>query len=289
MQFNPGHVVQLRKRLENAERKNTTLQLNLDAQRVETKELSKLYFNLKDEYNELKRTNNRLQHDLQNALRRDNDLIVFNKPWMHLINWRSKRKRKVMYRNRLDSSIQQITECIKARVVLTLGSEDIVFQWSEQELAGNREDLQAAGIVLPMNIIPPNNNVHHAIEGAFYNERRDDPFRITHTKKEIRKALFVMDTHCVAHPAYHELHMLSKGFLPPLNLLKQQKDELKTKLDYYVVDGVRIVKIELRCLVSREVNIFQSFVYCFEPYVNNYFLNFRLMPHTDLFVKLYCS
>ena len=235
----PRSVAELQRRLEIAERKNATLQLNLDAQSTEAKELSKLYFNLKDNYNILKANNNQLRRQLQEALQINNGPLVFNKPWKNLVNWRSKRKRKVLYRNQLDPAIKSITECIKARVVLTLGSDDVVFQWSEQDLAFHREDLTAAGIILPVDILPRVNVIHNGIQGNFYNERKDDPYRITHTKEEIRKVLFVMDTHCVSHPAYHEMHMPSKGFLPPLTLVKEQKEELSNKLDYYVVDGVR--------------------------------------------------
>ena len=216
----------LRRRLAACEKKNTTLQCNLDAQTVEVNELTKLYSKLKQDYAILERDKERIQEQLQEALDQHVNPIVFQKVWASLVNWRSKRKRKVLYRKDLDIAMRNITECVKARVVLTLGHDDVVFQWSEQELESNREDLAARGVILPHNIIPRYRIHNNAIEGAFYRERRDDPFRITHSKEDIRKVLYVMDTYSVPYPAYHELHLLSKGFLPALNYIKDQKKEL---------------------------------------------------------------
>ena len=140
--------------------------------------------------------------------------------------------------------MRNITECVKARVVLTLGHDEVVFQWSEQELESNREDLGGRGIILSPNIIPRYRIQNNTIEGDFYRERSDDPFRITHSKEEIRKVLYVMDTYSVPYPAYHELHILSKGFLPALNYIKDQKKELSNKLDHYLVDGVSINTVQ---------------------------------------------
>ena len=234
------NVENLRRRLAACEQKNVTLQFNLDAQTVEVNQLTTLYSKLKQEYAIVEREKEILQHELEEALERHVTPIVFNRLWGSLQNWKSKRKRKLLYRNELDISIRNITECVKARIVLTLGHDDVVFQWSEQELESNREELEGRGVVLPTNIIPRYRIHNNAIEGDFYRERRDDPFRITHSKEDIRKVVYVMDTYSVPYPAYHELHMLSKGFLPALNYIKQQKKELSTKLDHYLVDGVSL-------------------------------------------------
>ena len=228
----------LRRRLAACEQKNTTLQCNLDAQTVEVNQLSALYSQLKQDYTILEREKELIQEELERALERHVKPIVFNKVWGSIQNWKTRRKRKILYRKELDISIRNITECVKARVVLTLGHDDVVFQWSEQELEDNREELAGTGVVLPPDIIPRYRIHNNAIEGDFYRERKDDPFRITHSKEDIRKVLYVMDTYSVPYPAFHELHMLSKGFLPALNYIKDQKKELSTKLDHYLVDGV---------------------------------------------------
>ena len=205
----------------------------MDAQTVEVNELSNLYSKLKQEHEILSRQKQRFQVQLQDAVERNVNPLIYNRVWSSLKNWKSKRKRKVLYRSEIDIAIKNITECVKARVVLTLGGEDIVFQWSEQDLAFNREDLAMRGIILPQNIVPRYRVLNNAVEGALYRDRSDDPFRITHSKEEIRKVLFVIDTYSVATPAYHELHILSKGFLPALNCIKDQKKELSEKLDHY--------------------------------------------------------
>ena len=207
-----------------------------------------MYSKLKQEYAIVERGKERIQEQLQEALERHVNPIVFKKVWASLQNWKSKRKRKNLYRNELDIAIKNITECVKARVVLTLGHEDVVFQWSEQDLAGNREDLEGTGVILPPNIVPRYHIQNNAIEGDFYRERRDDPFRITHSKEEIRKVLYVMDTYSVPYPAYHEMHLLSKGFLPALNYIKDQKKELSNKLDHYLVDGVSLNTVPYRSI-----------------------------------------
>ena len=60
MQVNAKAFFDIQKRLEAAEQNNTRLQLNLDAQTVEAKELNKLYFKLKDDYQLLQRENDKL-------------------------------------------------------------------------------------------------------------------------------------------------------------------------------------------------------------------------------------
>ena len=181
MQVNYQAFHNIRQRLEACERKNRTLQLNLEAQTVEANQLNKLYFKLKDDYQLLKRENNRLQGELREAIGCNFSAgnfkpIVFNKLWKDLINWRSKRKRKVLYRQQLDNSIKNITECVKARVVLTLGLEDVVFQWSEQELESNRDQLYGRGFIPPPNIIPRQPIYHNTVQGPLYHERCDDAF-----------------------------------------------------------------------------------------------------------------
>ena len=54
-----------------------------------------------------------------------------------------------------------------------------------------------------------------------------------------------MDNYCVGHHAYHELHLLSKGLLPPLNQIKEEKKELMDALEYYVFEGVNILSFPL--------------------------------------------
>ena len=250
MQVNAQAFNDIRQRLEASEKENRTLKLNLEAQTVEANQLNKLYFKLKDDYQLLKRENNRLEGEVREAVARNLNAgnlqpIVFNKLWKDVINWGTKRKRKVLYRQQLDNSIKNITECVKAWVVLTLGLEDVVFQWSEQELEFNRDQLYWRGFIPPPNIIPRQPIYHNAVQGPLYHERSDDAFQITHTKQEIRRVFFIMDNYCVSHHAYHELHLLSKGFLPPLNQIEEKK-ELMDALEYYVFERVIIL-----CFVSK--------------------------------------
>ena len=233
-------------------------EFNLEAQRVEVKQLNNMYFKLKDEYNVLLTQKNDIEVNLTAAnnnnnrlLRRINRLremlvaaqnagdfepIIYNKVWHDLRSTLSKRKRKKIYRSILDRGIRQILECSRARVFLTLGNEIIAFQWSEQELRCNSN----AGYIFPQNIVPLKRNGAGGGGGtyALECERPDDEYRITHTKEEIRKVIYIMDSHTVSCPAYHELHILSDGVLPPLNQIKSQKKEMTEKLNFYVVPGV---------------------------------------------------
>ena len=248
-------VDNLRRQLEQTSEKLKKTQFNLEAQRVEVKQLNTLYFRLKDQFNDLTRQKNDLEEEIRvlnhnynrvvgqrNILRErlraaqnagDFEPIYYNKVWHHVRSSLTKRKRKKIYRDIIDKGIRQIVECCKARVLLTFGHEHIAFQWSEQELEFNRENLFNDGYVLPPNIIPPNRSTD-----PLDCERADDKFRFTHTKEEVRKVICVMDAHNIAYPAYHELHLLSQGVLPPLNQIKVQKKEMEDKLQYYIVPGV---------------------------------------------------
>ena len=255
------NVDQLRQELKETLQKLKASELNLEAQRVEVKQLNNLYFTLKDEFNALKAEKNDVDQNLivannrintlvqhRNRLRQrliadqnagDFEPIFYNKPWHDLRSALSKRKRKKIYRSVIDRTVRQILECSKARVLLTLGHENIVFQWSEQELAFNREDLFNAGYVLPPNIVPVPVQINPVgLNHALDSERTDDPFRITHSKEEIQKVICAMDLHRIPHPAYHEMHLLSLGILPPLNQIKEQKKEMTDMLTFYMIPGV---------------------------------------------------
>ena len=250
----------LRRQLQQTADRLKKTEFNLEAQKVEVKELSNLYWHLKDDFNALSREKHDLQEQIRvlnhnnnrlvaqrNRLRQqvidgqnagDFEPIIFNKVWHELRSTLSKRKRKKMYRAVIDRSIRQIVECGKARVLLTLGNEDISLQWSEQELSMNREDLFNEGYLFPQNIVPAKVDIE-----PLYFERQDDKFRFTHTKEEIRKVICVMDSQNIASPAYHELHVLSRGVLPPLNKIKEQKKEMGEKLNFYIVPGVSVKTI----------------------------------------------
>ena len=249
----------LRRQLQETSQKLKATEYNLEAQRIEVKQLNNLYFRLKDNFNDLSVQKTQLVEDVRvanqnynRAVRQRNRLreqfmagqnaalfepIIFNRVWNDLKCTKTKRKRKKIYRSILDRSMKQIVECSMARVLLKVGNETIVFQWSEQEMDGNRDDMSNQGYIVPPNIVPPRRNTHFA-DHALYWERRDDEFRVTHTKEEIRKVIYVMDLHTIAYPGYHELHMLSHGILPPLNQIKQQKKEMSEQLSFYVVPGV---------------------------------------------------
>ena len=260
---------ELRRQLQEISQKLRATEFNLEAQRIEVKQLNNLYFKLKDDYNVLSVQKNQVDEKLRianenynRAVRQRNRLreqflagqnaamfepIIFNKPWNELKCTASKRKRKKIYRSIIDRSLKQIVECSMARVFLRVGKETIAFQWSEQEIDANREDMSNQGYILPPNTVPPCRNRRFA-DHVLYSERRDDEFHITHTKEEIRKVIYVMDLHTIAYPGYHELHMLSHGILPPLNQIKQQKKEMSEHLNFYVVPGVSSYYVNINFL-----------------------------------------
>ena len=251
----------LRQELKTTSDRLRASQRNLEAQQIEVKQLSNLYFKLKDDFKKLTDEKNAVDEKLtiandrihrlviqRNRIRQqliaarnagDFEPIFYNKPWHDLVSALSKRKRKKIYRSVIDRGIRQVFECSKARVILTLGHDQIAFQWSEQELSLNREDLFNEGYVLPPVVVPPR-RIGGPAGNALDHERPDDEFRITHTKEEIRKVIFVMDLHTIAYAAYHEMHLLSLGILPPLNQIKEQKKEMSEKLNFYIVPGVNI-------------------------------------------------
>ena len=190
----------LREELQKISHKLKTTEFNLEAQRVEVKQLNNLYFRLKDDYNKLvaekkqvetnleAATDNynrslvriqRLRHRLR-AAQNDADFepIMYNKVWTDLRCALSKRKRKKLYRSVIDRSIRQILECSRVRVFLTLGNETIALQWSEQELKDNRDDLFNAGYIFPQDIVPLKRNGAGGGGGpyALDCERQDDQF-----------------------------------------------------------------------------------------------------------------
>ena len=50
--------------------------------------------------------------------------------------------------------------------------------------------------------------------------------------KHIRRLIYVMDSFHISHEAYHELRLVSKGYLPPLGRLAKDKKIMSAEIPY---------------------------------------------------------
>ena len=136
--------------------------------------------------------------------------------------------------------IGRIVECTKARVILTLGSEDVYLQWTEKDMNTIRRQLVRNGYTFVPQILPQNNTVVRVNGLDLDSERKNKRLKFTYTKKEVRKAVVTLDSQRISQPAYHEMRMEINPIMPPLTCVKNEKKEMSTTMPYYVVEGVSV-------------------------------------------------
>ena len=235
-------VNDLRKQLQQTDLALNNCRRLLDAERIENNQLTTILSNAKRECTNLQIANNDLIRQLQIQQNADvNDPIIPKKRYESLKTYACKRQRKSKYWEVLNSGMCRITECTRATVTLSLGSQTIHLQWTEQEMDASRRRLSRSGFV-----IPPFNEVHnqddssHPLASDAQTQRQDKPLKITFNQREIRKTVVTLDNQRISQPAYHELRMELNPLMPPLHLVKEEKKAMSSKLKYYLVDGVSI-------------------------------------------------
>ena len=48
----------------------------------------------------------------------------------------------------------------------------------------------------------------------------------------LRSIIHVMDKHKISHEAYHETRMITKGFMPPVHIIKRAKAKMSEEIEY---------------------------------------------------------
>ena len=168
--------------------------------------------------------------------------LKLKKSWHNLGSARAKYKRKMQYKDVLDNSMKCITECKRAKVILSIGNQDIDLKWSEEEMDRHRQNL---GVNLPIENVgndedensneQSNDNIEH-IQNEYQILDGDSKF----TQRHKRTVITVMDRHRISHKAYHEIRKAGKSYWPSINVIKKEKKKMSTEIPFTTDETVRL-------------------------------------------------
>ena len=149
----------------------------------------------------------------------------------------------------LDESLRLITECKRAKMTLTLGDEDVDFQWTEKEMCDLCKKLD---VVIPLtDDVVSDKNLNENGQESNESNATIQPGSNTYpvfdadckfTKRHKRTMITVMDKHRVSHKAYHAIRKAGKGNWPSLNLIKKEKSTMSKEIPFTTDDKVTLEK-----------------------------------------------
>ena len=177
--------------------------------------------NLDTQLDQLRTNNNDLLQQIR-LLERRNDQMKLQlrevQPAKHYksyrqlasINGRQHRKRE--YRSIFDKVLETMSDISRANINVKLGDENVNFLWKRAQ------PNQAQG--------------HDEVEmfDAGQSEIFDEDGN--YVKPFLRSIIYVMDKHKISHDAYHETRMVTKGFMPPIHLIRQEKSLMSEEIEY---------------------------------------------------------
>ena len=206
------------------------------------------------------------------------------KAYHRLTSYTMKRKRTLQYRNVLSNVFACMSDVKRARVSIRLGDDDANFIWSEneirnlkskrqQELLNNSQNSsnsssmnhqssssislsdsepdswnQAVSVALPQDDIDmgggdenpdPSENEIFDVDGNW-------------RQRFLRKIIHVMDKYKISHEAFHELRMVSIGYLPPVYRIQIEKKRMSEVVPYTKDESVCVEcdSIVINCIFA---------------------------------------
>ena len=161
------------------------------------------------------------------------------KKWANIKNEGTKRRRLNSYKDMLLDTLKQIEMCKKAQVTLWIGERKVSFSWSEDDFGVNNngsshlEDIELCNIYHDHTYCcwPKTNTEEHKDNNSI------DLAEIFDAngqcgKLHLRRLIHVLDSYRISHEGYHELRMVSKGYLPPICRLAKEKKSMSKEIPY---------------------------------------------------------
>ena len=148
------------------------------------------------------------------------------------------RRRKIgLFRNHILQSIQSLKICHRAEVSLWLEQNRIHFSFSPSDITAKPQDTEMLSAT-SLKIVSDHTYAAHENKLPEEDKYCDlDYSEIFDSsggwrKLHVRKLIYVMDCFRISHEAYHELRMVSKGHLPPINYLAKEKKIMSEEIPY---------------------------------------------------------
>ena len=216
--------------------------------RVEKKES----FALKKQINDLNKDKIHLQEKLQwleLRLHNDNDEPACKctrkrKTWDSIKCDRTRCDHISKYKNMLFDCLKSIEKCHRAEMSIWIDNNRFQYSWSPKDFNTKVSDMQTEDLgnisLLHDHCYCNKDDESSECEVDFddidYSEMFD--CKGNWKKIHIRKLVHVLDTFRISQEAYHELHMVSKGHLPPLRRLIYEKGVMSEEIPYAKIPNV---------------------------------------------------
>ena len=183
--------------------------------------------NLVTENADLRKNNAELIDQLRNIERKNEQLKVklskfkphpHYKSYTQLVSKSRKQHRKRECKKIFDNVLELMSDISRANINVRLGSENVNFLWKRnQPNQGQGPDDEDTDDL---------NDTFDVEQSEIFDTDGQ------YVKPFLRSIIHVMDKHKISHEAYHETRMVTKGFMPPIHLIRKEKSHMSEEIDY---------------------------------------------------------
>ena len=139
------------------------------------------------------------------------------KTYMALSSKGARQHRKREYKTIFDNVLEPMSDISGANINVKIGSENVNFLWKRPQPNQNQQSDDEDDNDLDMFNVGTSDIFDD--EGNF-------------VKPFLRSIVHVMDKHKISHEAYHETRMVTKGFMPPIHLIRNEKKYMSEEIEY---------------------------------------------------------
>ena len=140
------------------------------------------------------------------------------KKYRELNSKSGKVQRKRQCRKMFHNLLGNIPDITRANINLKLGSDNLHVLWKSNANNAN----QAVNATL------------RGTDDDLFDVNENDIFddEGNYVTPYLRSIIYVMDKHKISHEAYHETRMVTKGFMPPVHVIKKAKAIMSEEIEY---------------------------------------------------------
>ena len=167
------------------------------------------------------------------------------KKWENIKSERTKRRRFAHYKDMIFETLCNIGVCHRAEITMWFKNNHVHFSWSPQNFNAANKTSQHANQtrnICDHTYSRTNLNNDHDFLEEYHDVNYSEIFDTNGNweKQHIRRLVHVLDTFRISHEAYHEIRMVSKGHLPPINKLRKEKKIMSEELPYVKIENVSL-------------------------------------------------
>ena len=138
------------------------------------------------------------------------------KPYTQLASKVGRQHRKREYRNIFDNVLEPMSDISRANISVKLGDDNVNFVWKRPQAQDSDDDDDEETLAESFDVT----------QSDIFDTQGN------YVKPFLRSIIYVMDKHKISHDAYHETRMVTKGFMPPIHLIRQEKSNMSEEIEY---------------------------------------------------------